>query len=102
MYSFVEDNLIERNDNRTHLGKKAVNDVDEKISPSFLSVLVLQWLYVINKELPRAVTMKYATELRNQTIASLRSEISIALPGILNNIEESSEAKVMRASFRGG
>lgn len=100
MYSFVEDNLIERNDNRTHLGKKAVND--EKISQSFLSVLVLQWLYVINNKLPRAVTMKYAAELRNQTIASSRNEISIALPGILNSIEKSSEAKVMRAAFQGG
>lgn len=100
MYAFVEDNLIERNDNRTHLGRQATDD--KRISQSFLSVLVLQWLFVINKELPRAVTMKYAMELRNKTIASLRSEILIALPSILRDFEDSNEAKVMRVAFQGG
>lgn len=72
LYSFVEDNLLERHDDRTHHGEQAQED--EEISQSFESVLVIHWLYIIHPLLPRAITNRFATELRNKTIASIKDQ----------------------------
>lgn len=96
--SFVEDNLLRADGNIRHHGD--VPDNDEELSPSLENILVLTWLRLIHRDLPSLVKQRYGTELRSQTLASLKPEISQALDSLLDEINSVSDAKVLRAAFK--
>ena len=95
--SFVEDNLLTKNSNLTHMGDKP--STDEEITPMVENLVVLTWLRLINPNLPTLVKQRYGTELRSKTLASLKPEISLALDSLLDEISSMQEARVLRSRF---
>ena len=94
--SFIDDNLLTKDCSLTHHGEKISED--EEISPTLENLIVLIWLRLIHPELPRLVKQRYGTELRFRTLASIKPEISLALDSLLNELQASHDAKVLRAS----
>ena len=80
-HAFITDNLLLTTDSIKHLGLTTV--VSEELSPTLLNVAVVLWLKAIHPSLPNLVKQKYAPELRNKTIASLREEISESLDSLV-------------------
>lgn len=81
---FVEDNLL-----RTDGGIKHHNEtptIDEELSPTTENIIVLTWLRLIHPELPALIKQRYGTELRSQTLASLKPEISLAVSSLLDEL----------------
>lgn len=95
--SFVEDNLLRVDGSVRHHGE--IPDVDEEMSPSLENLVVLMWLRLIHTDLPGLVKQRYGTELRSQTLASLKPEISQALDSLLEELNSTAEARVMRTAF---
>ena len=60
----------------------------------------MTWLRLLHTDLPTLVKQRYGTELRSQTLASLKREISQALDSLLDEIHSSNETKVLRTAFR--
>ena len=73
LVAFFYDNLLDPDNGITHHG--AAVPVAEEITPSLENTIVVIWLKLINPSLPALVKQKYASQLRYQTIASLRPEI---------------------------
>ena len=71
--------------------------MDEDITPSIENTIVVLWLQLIHPGLPQLVKQKYGSELRNKTIASIKPEISQALPSLLDELRSLEEAKSFRA-----
>ena len=86
MYSFLEDQLLSKNGPVLHNGVKIEND--EELSPTLLNLLVTIWLQTINSALPSLVKQRFSTQLRTQTVFTIREEISDAIPILLNELEE--------------
>ena len=59
-----------------HYGE--ISAADEELSPSLENLVVLTWLRLINPDLPALAKQRYGTELRSQTLASIKPEISHA------------------------
>ena len=55
---------------------------------------------MIHSDLPNLVKQRYGTDLRSQTLASLKPEISQALDSLLDEIHASVETKVLRTVFK--
>ena len=85
MYSFLEDNLLTTNGDVLHEGAKVT--VDEVFTPSLMCVLVTQWLFTIHPGLPAMVRQRFPTQLRSNTIISIREEISDAIPSMLEEVQ---------------
>ena len=81
--SFFEDNLITEDSGITHHG--VVVDEDEEMSPIIENTIVFLWLSLIHRELPKLIKQRYGPDLRNRTLASIKVEISNALPSLLTN-----------------
>lgn len=96
--SFVEDNLLKAGGTIRHHGE--IPNADEDMSPSLENFVVLTWLRLIHSDLPSLVKQRYGTELRSQTLASLKPEISQALDSLLDEIHSSAESKVLRTAFK--
>ena len=96
--SFVEDNLLKSNGSIRHHGE--VITTDEDLSPSLENFIVLTWLRLIHPELPALIKQRYGTELRSQTLASIKPEISQALDSLLEELHASAESKVLRSAIR--
>ena len=79
--SFIDDNLLSPNDKIKQMGVEITEQ--EKLSPTLLNLTVVHWLRCIHIGLPALVKQRYATELRNCTLASLRDEISESLPSLI-------------------
>ena len=73
------------NGNIQHHGEAP--EADEELSPSLENMVVLTWLRFIHRELPNLVKQRYITELRSQTLASLKPEILQALDSLLDEIQ---------------
>ena len=86
MYTFVEGNLLSSKGNIKHEGK--IPGTDEEFTPTLLCILVSSWLHTIHPSLPSAVRQRFPIQLRDNTIYSIRNEISDAIPSILEEIEE--------------
>ena len=71
---------------------------DEEMTPTLENFVVLTWLRLIHPELPKLVKQRYGTELRSRTLASIKTEISQALPSLLDKIRASDDAKIMRTA----
>ena len=61
LMAFTEDNLLAKNGPLTHHGERI--EEDEEISPSLENLIILIWLQLIHKDLPKLVKQKYAKEL---------------------------------------
>ena len=77
LLAFYEDNLLSTEDSIKHHGEDVT--VSEELTPSLENTVVLLWLERIHSSLPGLVKQKYGSELRNKTLASLKSEISQSL-----------------------
>ena len=94
LLSFFEDNLQFRGSPVTHHG--AAPTADEEISPTVENVTVLMWLDKLHVGLPGLIKQRYGSELRNKSLSSLKSEISLALSSLLEEVKTSEDAKVGR------
>ena len=97
--SFFEDNLQVNGSNVTHHG--VTPDADEELSPTVENVTVLLWLERLHVGLPALIKQRYGAELRNKSLASIKSEISLALESLLEEVKSNSDSKVCR-TFNGG
>ena len=95
--SFIDDNLLSPNDHIQHLGADVLTQ--EQLTPTLVNLTVVHWLRCIHEGLPALVKQKYATELRNCTLASLRDEISESVDALLAELTGDS-ANVSRASYQ--
>ena len=96
--AFFDDILLTRTGGITHHG--VVPNVDEDMTPTWENTVVL-WLQMIHPGLPLVVKQRYGTELRNQSLASLKPEISIALGSLLDELRSIEDSKVMRSAAHG-
>ena len=71
---------------------------DEEMTPTVESIIVLMWLKLIHPELPMLVKQRYGTELRSQSLESIKPEISQAMDSLLDELHSVEDAKVMRAA----
>ena len=92
--SFIDDNLLTTDSTITH--HSAAVTSDEEVSPSLENVIVLLWLERLHVGLPALVKQRYGAELRNKTIASIKPEISQALPSLLEELSVNDGSRVMR------
>ena len=83
--AFMEDNLLQAGSKITHHNKAVAKD--EVMTPTLENVIVALWLQTIHPGLPNLIRQKYSTTLRSQTIASIKSEISAAIPGLLDDLK---------------
>ena len=94
--AFFEDSLLSSSGTGiTHHGE--IVD-EEDVTPTLENTIVVLWLQMINPNLPELVKQRYGTELRNKTIASLKPEISLAMPSLLDELKTIEESKVYRFS----
>ena len=94
--AFVEDNLLTTESGITH--HDADPDEDEEVTPMVENFIVLTWLRLVHPELPALVKQRYGTELRNQTLASIKPEISQALSSLLETLNSTEDARIMRSA----
>ena len=94
LMAFFEDNLLSVHGGLTHHGDQVT--ADEDLSPTLENTVVVLWLQLIHPSLPLLVKQKYGSELRNKTLASLKPEISQALPSLLDELRSIEDSKAMR------
>ena len=94
LMAFFEDNLLTVHGGLTHHGVQVTTDED--LSPTLENTVVVLWLQLIHPGLPLLVKQKYASELRNKTLASLKPEISQALGSLLDELRSIEDIKAMR------
>ena len=97
--AFVEDSLLMKDGNIKHHGEKVSED--ELMTPTLENMVVMHWLSLINKDLPELIMRRYATELRTHTLASIKPEISMALKSLLDDLQTSADARVLRTAITG-
>ena len=90
--------MLKANGGIRHHGENVT--ADEDISPTMENIIVLTWLRLIHPSLPALVKQRYGAELRSQTVASLKPEISQALDTLLDEINSTNDAKVLRTAFQ--
>jgi len=76
--AFLDDNLLAAGSAIKHHG--AIVTVDEEVTPTIENTVTDIWLHTIHTGLPQLVKQKYGTELKNQTLASIKPEISYLPP----------------------
>ncbi len=99
LMAFIENNLLAHGGGISHHGDDPVED--EELSPTLENMVVLTWLRLLHKDLPQLVRQRYGTELRSRTLASVKAEISQALDSLLDEVHNTSEARVMRSAPQG-
>ena len=93
IYMFFEDNLVTAN-SLSHNGAQL--SADEEMTPSLENTITWLWLQLLNPGLPQLVKQRYGADLRNKTLASLKSEISQAMSSLLDELASAEESKVFR------
>ena len=97
VFMFFEDNLLKAN-GLTHHGDRLTTD--EAFSPSIENTITWYWLKLLHPGLPALVKQRYGSELRNKTLASIKTEISQAMSSLLEELSSMEEAKVFRSNTR--
>ena len=97
LFIFFEDNLVKGND-LLHNGEKL--ESDEEMSPTVENVITWYWLHVLHPGLPQLVKERYGTELRNKTVASLKTEISQSMTSVMGQLSsgEDGDGRIFRSS----
>ena len=98
--AFVDDNMLKKSGGIKHLGAKV--EVDEVQSATLQNVTVVLWLKAIHADLPLMIKRRFATELKSNTLYSLREEISDALPSVLADMQEREFNVSFARDYRGG
>ncbi|ESO98116.1 hypothetical protein LOTGIDRAFT_174331 [Lottia gigantea] len=98
LISFIEDNLLTTAGRISHHG--SFPTPDEELTPSLENMVVLIWLRLIHPDLPQLVKQRYGTELRSQTLATLKPEISVALDSSLDEVHTTADAKILRTTTK--
>ena len=93
--AFVSDNLLKIGGGIKHHGENISED--EELSPTIENLITVTWLRLVHPSLPRLVKQRYGTELRSQTLASLKPEISQALTSLLDELRTSEDIRIMRS-----
>ena len=86
IYTFSEELLLTKDCCVKH--ENATITEDETFTPTILNILVAIWLNIINPALPSMVQQRFATALRNNTVFSIRDEISDSIPILLAELQE--------------
>ena len=95
--AFFEDNLITTSDNLKHHGSNVTQN--EELTPTLENNITLLWLERIHIGLPGLVKQKYGAELRNNTLATIKSEINLALSSLVNELNRNVEdSRIMKFS----
>ena len=94
----MDDNLLKANGSIRHHMENATND--EELTPTLENVIVITWLRLVHPDLPALIKQRSGTELRSQTLASLKPEISQALESLLEEIQSTNESRVLRTAFQ--
>ena len=94
--AFVSDNLLTVEGGISHHGE--LIDQDEELSPTIENLITITWLRLLHPSLPCLVKQRYGTELRSQTLASLKPEISQALSTLLDELRTNEDIRVMRSA----
>ena len=94
LLTFFDDNLLTTDSALTH--HSVAITTNEEVTPSLENVIVLIWLERIHIGLPGLIKQRYGAELRNRTLASIKPEISQALPSLLDELKGSEESRIMR------
>ena len=94
LLSFFEDNLQSAGSSVTHNGVAPTSD--EEITPTVENITVVLWLERLHVGLPALVKQRYGSELRNKTLASIKSEISLALDSLLEELKGNDDSRVLR------
>ena len=97
LYAFFDDSLMKAN-GITHHGETM--EEDELMTPTLENTITWLWLSLVNPGLPQLVHLEYGAELRNKSLASLKSEISQAIPSLIDKIDTAAESQVFRSSMR--
>ena len=100
LYTFMEDNLLTTSSGVKHEDQKVTKD--EELTPTLLNVLVTTWLNILNPALPSLVRLKFSTQLRTNTVYSIRDEISDAVPTMLTELEEKDGAVCRSGTYSKG
>ena len=96
LVTFIDDNMLTTADKIKHHGTTVTTD--EELTPTLENVIVFTWLERIHVGLPGLIKQKYGSELRNQTLSSLKSEISQSLDSLLDELKTVDESRVQRTS----
>ena len=94
LYSFIEDQMLTANGSVKHEG--VVQTRNEKFTPTLLNILVTTWLHTINPALPSLVKQRFSTQLRDETLYSIRDEVSDSIPVLLEELD-AKECSINRA-----
>ena len=94
LQAFFEDNLLTVDGRLLHHGVAV--SADEDMSPTLENTIIAIWLQTIHPGLPQLVKQRYGPELRNKTLASLKSEISQCLPSLLDELRGLDDSRAMR------
>ena len=81
-----------------HQGDKI--SADEDLTLTLENTIVLKWLELIHPGLPQLVKQKYGAELRHQTLASIKPEISQALSSLLDELQTAEETRAMQTKIQ--
>ena len=95
LVAFIEDNMLEAN-GISHHGTQLTDD--DEMTPTVENIIVLMWLKPIHPELRRLVKQRYGTELRSQTLVSIKPEILQAMDSLLDELHSVEDARVMWAA----
>ena len=95
LLAFVDDNLMKSDGGVKHLNADVTED--EETTPSLGNYTVVWWLRILHKDLPKLVRKRYGTELRTNSLASIKGEISGALDSLMEEIQTSQDSKVLRS-----
>ena len=95
LLAFMDDNLMKTDGGVKHLNEDITED--EEVTPSLENYIVVVWLKLLHKDLPKLVKQRYGTELRTNSITSIKGEISGALDSLLEEISSTQDSKVLRS-----
>ena len=93
IFMFFEDNLVSAN-SLSHHGERLTSD--EEMTPTVENAITWYWLKLLHPGLPQLVQQRYGAELRDKTLASIKSEISSAMSALLDELSSIEESRVMR------
>lgn len=86
LLAHIYDNLL-RTEGLQHDGASIPKD--EVLSPSLYRLVVLIWLHRIHPGLPAKVKLSFGYELQKMTLKDVRRQISVAIPTLLKEINQS-------------
>ena len=82
--TLVDSTLLTSDCDLTHHGQT----FDEFRSPTIENLVICLWLKALNPSLPALVKQRYATQLKECTLGSIREEISACMPELLAELGE--------------